>query len=81
MTRKLRNRFLYLITEKERKLGRKLKYIEIAEATGISNTVISRWTNSTIERYDAHVVEALCDYFECELWDLLVLEQVEDERG
>lgn len=80
MARKLRNRFLYLVTEKERKIGRKIKYIEIAEATGIAHSVISRWMNSEIERYDAPIVAKLCDYFECELWDLLYLEQVEGEN-
>mgnify|MGYP000091248215 CR=1 FL=1 len=80
MARKLRNRFLYLVTEKERQIGRKIKYIEIAEATGVSQGVISRWMNSNIERYDAPVVEALCDYFNCELWDLLYLEEIPDEQ-
>ena len=78
MALKLRNRFLYLVTEKERKIGRKIKYIEIAEATGISQSVISRWMNSNIERYDAPVVEKLCEYFECDLCDLLYLERVDD---
>ncbi|MFN8371445.1 MAG: helix-turn-helix transcriptional regulator [Anaerolineae bacterium] len=77
MAFKLRNRFLYLVTERERKLGRKIKYVEIAEATGISQGVISRWMNTNIERYDAPVVEKLCEYFECDLCELLYLEHLD----
>jgi DNA-binding Xre family transcriptional regulator len=77
MAYKLRNRFLYLVTEKERKIGRKIKFVEIAEATGIANSAISRWMNGTVERYDAHVVEKLCEYLECDLCDLLYFETVD----
>jgi putative transcriptional regulator len=81
MARKLRNRLLALVTERELKIGRRIKYVEIAEATGLANSIISRWMNGKVENYESRVVEKLCDYFECELWDLLVLEEVEDGTG
>jgi putative transcriptional regulator len=77
MPRKLRNRMLYLTTEKERKLGRKITLTEIHEATGVSISVLSRWMRNQIERYDAPIVENLCEYFECEVGDLLYLEPVD----
>lgn len=74
MPRKLRNRMLFLTTEKERKLGRKITLTEIHEVTGVSISVLSRWMRNQIERYDAPIVESLCEYFECEVGDLLYLD-------
>jgi transcriptional regulator with XRE-family HTH domain len=78
MRRKLRNRFLTLLTEKERREQRRITYTEIAKFAESSIGVISRWAKNEIERYDAPMVEAMCEYFECEVGDLLYLESMDD---
>jgi DNA-binding Xre family transcriptional regulator len=79
MKRRLRNKVLELLMEKEKKLGRRIKFIEISEATGLANSIVSRWMNGKIERFDSEVLEKLGDYFECDLQDILFFEMVEDE--
>ncbi len=81
MARKLRNRVLELLMEKERKLGRRIKYVEVAEATGLANSLIWRWMTGKIHRYDSEVLEKLCDYFDCDLGDMLYFEMVEDSAN
>ncbi len=75
---KLRNKLLYLHTEKERRERRHISYAEISKATGISSSVISRWISEDIERFDSPVVVKLCDYFGCELNDLLYIDRSGD---
>jgi DNA-binding Xre family transcriptional regulator len=77
---KLKNRLLYLHTEKERRERRHISYTEISKATGISTSVLSRWVNEDIERFDSPVVVKLCDYFGCELTDLLYIDRSDDEE-
>lgn len=80
MASTLKNRFLYLMTEKERQLGRNISYTEIAKATGVSVGVISRWANNEVDRFDRPIIEKLCDYFDCDLGDLLYLERGVDKH-
>ncbi|MCQ3931755.1 MAG: XRE family transcriptional regulator [Chloroflexi bacterium] len=74
----LRNRFLLLMTEKERRLGRNITYSEIAKETGLSVGVISRWVKNEVDRFDGPVIEKLCQYFECDLSDLLYIDRSQE---
>jgi putative transcriptional regulator len=78
MARKLRNRLLELLTEKERKERRRIPQAEVARAIGVSNNTMSNWMRNSQDKLDISVVERLCDYFRCELSDLLVLEEVDE---
>lgn len=78
MARKLRNRLLFLLTEKERAEGRRIPQAEVAKAIGVSNHTIGNWIRNDVAKVEASIVENLCEYFGCELWDLLYLE---DESG
>lgn len=71
----VRNRLLELIEEKERAIGRKLSYQEVADHAGVSQRMIYRWTDadSPPTRYDAHAIQAFCRYFNVEIGDLLIL--------
>lgn len=71
----LKNRVLILLTEKERQLGRNISLSEVARATELSIGVISRWFKNEVDRFDGPVIEKLCDYFECDLCDLLYIER------
>jgi transcriptional regulator with XRE-family HTH domain len=81
MTGQLRNRLLFLMTEKERREGRNITYKEIADAVDISIGVISRWIKNDVERFDSPVVVKLCDYFGCELTDLLYIDRSGDSKA
>jgi putative transcriptional regulator len=79
MSRKMRNRLLDLLTEKERRERRRISQAEIARDIGVSTNTMSHWMQNNQDKLDVSVIERLCDYFQCELGDLLVLEEVEEE--
>jgi putative transcriptional regulator len=78
MSRKLKNRLLLLLTEKERNEGRRIKQVEISRAINISHNTIASWIRNDVTKFEAHVVEGLCEYFQCELTDLLYFEETEE---
>ena len=79
--RKVRNRLLELMQERERKIGRRLKQHDIAEFVGVSDHTIINWIRNDVTKFDGQTIEGLCDYFNCELSDLLYFEMVEVEEN
>jgi DNA-binding Xre family transcriptional regulator len=73
--RKLRNRLLFLLTEKERVLGRRIPQSEVARAIGVSEQLVARWVKNQVRQFDGEVIEKLCAYFNCEVGDLLYIER------
>ena len=78
--RKIRNRLLELIQEKERKLRQRLTQHEIAEAVGATDHTIKKWIENNVTRFDKHMIEGLCNYFNCDVGDLLYFEWVETDE-
>jgi len=78
MSRRLKNRLLLLLTDKERKEGRRIKQVEIARAINISHNTIASWLRNDVTKFEAHVVEGLCEYFQCELTDLLYFQETDE---
>ncbi|MBC7871480.1 MAG: helix-turn-helix transcriptional regulator [Chitinophagaceae bacterium] len=74
MAGKLRSRFLILLTEKELREGRRIRYIEIAADTGVSQPAVGRWAKNEVTKFEAPVLEAFCKYFQCEIGELLVMD-------
>ncbi len=72
---RLRNRFLILLTEKERREERRISYTEIARATDSSVNVLSNWANNKINRFDGEFMLKICEYFNCGVGDLLYIDR------
>lgn len=51
-----------------------ISLMEVAEATGIGRATITRIASSKDYNATIKVVDKLCDYFECDINDLLVRE-------
>lgn len=51
--------------------GRRLKVVDLAEATGIHKNTLYRLYKENGTRVDLDVLERLCDYFNCSLCDLM----------
>lgn len=66
------------LAERSFKIGRKLEWREVAEATGIHRATLSRMLNTRGYNASAHHLDALCSYFRCELSDLAIY--VPDEQ-
>jgi DNA-binding Xre family transcriptional regulator len=73
----LRHKLLDLIHEKEKKLGRRLTAVEIAGGANVSERLVYRWLKSDkgISRFDESAIVGFCDYFGCQVGDLLIYEE------
>jgi putative transcriptional regulator len=72
--RRIKHRLFELIRQKELKEGRRITQKEIAEFAGVSEHTMINWLRNDQTRYETVVVERICDYFDCELCDLLYFE-------
>jgi putative transcriptional regulator len=77
MPGKITNRFKKMLLKKEYELGRRITIEEISNATGIAPSTLSAWSSNGLTSYKAVTLIALCDYFDCEVGDLLVYERDE----
>jgi len=71
----VRNRFLQLVAQKEMREGRRIRNKEIAEAVGVAEHTVARWIKNDVTKIDVPVLEAFCEYFDCDVGDLLYMEQ------
>lgn len=80
---RLRNRFFKLLSDKEQAEGRRITQTEVAETLGIAIHTVGRWMRNDVTKFEAPIIERMCDYFGCEVGDLLYLErdQVADEQA
>jgi putative transcriptional regulator len=74
MTGKVYNQFKILLAQKEIKESRRIPYEEIKLKTGMAMSTISAWSTNTITRYDANTIASLCEYFNCDVGELIVYE-------
>ncbi|MDX2137355.1 MAG: helix-turn-helix transcriptional regulator [Chloroflexota bacterium] len=79
--RVLKNRLLELIQQRERTIGRRIKLKDLAEFVGVTNHTITSWIRNDVRKYEAHIIEGFCDYFACDIGDLLYFEWVEVEAN
>ena len=52
----------------------------LARETGLSPTTISQLYQNKFKRVDADTVDTLCDYFNCEVGELFIRREVEQEE-
>jgi DNA-binding Xre family transcriptional regulator len=78
--RKARNRLLLLMQERERQIGRRLRQRDIARHVGVADHTIMSWIRNEVTRFDSMMLEGICDFFDCEISDLLYFEWVEEDE-
>ena len=84
MAARLKNRLFYLVSDKERQIGRRITNLEIAEATGVSIQLVGRWMRNEVTQFREDVILSFCRYFKCEVADLIYIdwgEEHSDEQG
>jgi putative transcriptional regulator len=75
MKKRVRTRLHVLMGEK------KIRSInQLSELTGITRQTLTRIYNEEAERLDFATISTLCEFFECEVGDLLYLEDVEEGK-
>ena len=65
------NKFGVLLAEKRANAKRNISLSEVAKETGVSRPTLVAWANNTVTRFDMPVIEALCQYFDVTLSELL----------
>jgi DNA-binding Xre family transcriptional regulator len=59
----INNRFGVLLAEKRGQEKRNIPLSEVSEAIGVPPKTLLSWANNTVTRFDAHVIDAICQYF------------------
>jgi putative transcriptional regulator len=77
---KVKNRLKVLIAEKEMRENRRLTYRQLADETGLSLDTILGYMTQRVSRYDASTLATLCEYLECDVGDLLILDPGQDGK-
>jgi DNA-binding Xre family transcriptional regulator len=81
MKQRIKNRFTELLGKKVREDGRRISQREVADTLNIAKGTIDRIALNKTTRYDEHVILALCNFLECDIGELLYIEEVPDEEG
>ncbi|MBL8134246.1 MAG: helix-turn-helix transcriptional regulator [Anaerolineae bacterium] len=79
--RVLKNRLMILVQERERRMNRRIKLKDLATFVGVTNHTVTSWIRNDVRKYEAHIVEGFCDYFDCDIDDLLTFEFVDSEHA
>lgn len=72
------NKFKVLVAQKELRENRRLTYRTIHKETDLSTNTLTGFAKQKVTRFDASVLNALCDYFGCSVGD--ILEYVPDQE-
>ena len=67
----MKNRLLVLMGEKQAKENTAITAAKVAKEVGLSRQAISEWVNNNVRSFKAETLDALCQYFDCEVGDLL----------
>jgi DNA-binding Xre family transcriptional regulator len=73
--KELRNNLTVLLAQKARKERRRISLRRAAEETSINPYTIYAIANDTIKEYSKEVIVKLCGYLDCEVGELLVIEE------
>jgi len=74
------NRFRILLAQKATIQQRNIALMDVQRETSIAWSTLNSWANNKVTRYDAPVIQALCEYFDCQVGDLLVYKKEDFRR-
>lgn len=77
MTGKITNHFRILLAQKATKQQQNIALMDVQRGTAIALSTLNSWANNQVTRYDAPLIMALCETFDCQVGDLLVFEREE----
>lgn len=67
----IRSQLKLLIAQKAHRERRKLSYRVIEREVGVPASTLSRLAEQKITRFEAQTISSLCEYFECDIGDIL----------
>lgn len=72
----VRSNLRVLIAQKAQREQRRISLRTVAEETNVSYYTITAIANDTINDYPKDAIAILCEYFQCDIQDLLLLQEV-----
>lgn len=67
------------LIEKEKAAGRPHTQEELSRILGVTQGTMSRWVGSRVVRIELDILERMCEYFNCNVEDILVTrERIEE---
>jgi len=74
----IRIKFRQLLANKEKEENTKYSYHKLEKQLGLSHNTISKWDRASqngcgVKSIDSRVLETFCDFFGCQIGDLLEL--------
>ena len=79
--KRLHNRFQELLLQKGAREKRYISQRQAADEMGIARGTVDRYVNNDVTRYDEPIVLVMCAHLECDVSDLLFIEEVNEESG
>lgn len=67
------NRFTELLAIKRRDEGKSWSYEDVSQRTGLSTGTLVRYAKQDHSMFDENTVLRLCEFFNCEIGDLLII--------
>ena len=77
----VRSNLRVLTAQKSQQEQRSISLRTVAEETGISRYTIYAFANNALSEYPKDVLERLCNYFNCDLRDLLMTQDVPEAKA
>jgi putative transcriptional regulator len=74
--KQVKSNLVVLAAQKAQRDGQRVSLIRIAKDANVSKYTIYALANNELNEYPKDVIERLCNYFDCEIGDLLKLEAV-----
>lgn len=79
MAKQFKSRLGQIMLEKSAEAGRRITAQSISEATGITESTLSKWVNGEpMKQVRAGVADALCDYLQVSLTELIYLDEINE---
>jgi putative transcriptional regulator len=72
----VRSQFRIVLAAKEHREGRTISLREVVRDTGVPVSTVMGMANNTIKRVPLDELNTLCDYFNCEVGEILKREEV-----
>jgi DNA-binding Xre family transcriptional regulator len=77
----MQNNFEALLNRKaQREKRSKVPILEVARATGLSRQTLAAFARGQLTLYPEHMLVKLCEYFSCEIGDLLEIRDYPDPQ-
>jgi len=64
-----------LMQQKSEREGRRITQADVAQAIDVAQGTLSRWVGNKVDCLNTEILAKLCDYFECEPGDLIVIRE------